>query len=308
MVVVRPVVALVGRQAGVVPAVHLAGRLVPCDRRVGVAVRLGPAVVEDAEVHRRDQAVRQVAELGQGLPDHDQARCVPAVVDVGDEVAVVECRRGLGGAIDVAGVSDHVAGGGVVPLVQESVEPPQVLHLGQRGLDQGGCLRPADQAEVLGRDHRPQVHPDIGGGGVSAVAGGRGGAAREGEVVHRQVRRRVDVRAVELPGISCDAEQGRLAARRSGRGNRRQRPPPPDARAGAGDSMQATTAMATGQRFTPPVATMSRFACLQTFLCRAITACVAGIRAPSRASRAADRSGYRTVNWPCRPPTELSPT
>ena len=209
VVVLRRVVARIRRQPDVVPAEHLAGRLVPRDRRVGVAVRLGPVVVEDPEVHRRDQAVRQVRQRGHGLPDHDEPGGVPAVVDVGQEEAVVVRRRRPGRAVSLAGVEEHVAVGGVVPLVQEAVVALQVRHLGQRGLHLGVRLGVVDQAEVPGRDHRPQVHPDVGRRGVVAVGGGRGRAARERQVVHRQVGRRVDVHAVELPGVPGDGQQVR---------------------------------------------------------------------------------------------------
>ncbi len=227
MVVVRPVVALVGREADVVPAVHLAGRLVPGDRRVGVAVGLGAAVVEDAEVHRRDQPVGQPAQFRHGLPDHDQARRVPAIVDVRHEVTIVEHRSRLRRAVDVSGIPDHVAIGRVVPLVQEPVVPLQLLDLGQRGPDQGVGPRPADQAEVTGRHHGPQVDADVGRRGVAAVGGRRGRAAREREVVHRQVRRRVHVHLVELPGVPRDAQQvGPLGAgQAAGAGHWLARPP-----------------------------------------------------------------------------------
>ena len=213
VVVVRPVVARIRRQPDVVPAEHLAGRLVPGDGRVDVAVRLGPGVVEQPEVHRRDQAVHQVAEFGHGLPDHDQPRGVPAVVHVGDEEAVVEGRRGLG-AVTLARVGQHVAVGGVVPLVQEAVVPLQVRHLGEGGLDPGPGLRLADQAEVTGRDHGPQVDPDVGGRGVPAEAGRGGRTPGERDVVHRQASRLVDVGAVELPGVPRDGEQARPLRRR----------------------------------------------------------------------------------------------
>ena len=107
------------------------------------------------------------------------------------------------------GIAQHVAVGRVVPLVQEAVVPLQVRHLGQRGLHLGLGLLLVDQAQVPGRDHSPQVHPDVGGRGVVAVGGRRGRAAREREVVHRQVGRRVDVHVVELPGVAGDGQQVR---------------------------------------------------------------------------------------------------
>ena len=55
----------------------------------------------------------------------------------------------------LARIGEHVAVGGVVPLVQEAVVTLQVRHLVEGGLDDGAGLRLTDQPEVPGRDHRP---------------------------------------------------------------------------------------------------------------------------------------------------------
>ena len=283
VVVVRPVAALIRRQPDVVPAVHLAGRLVPGDGRVDVAVRLGPGVVEDAEVHRRHQAVDQVAELRQGLPDHDQARRVPAVVHVGDEEAVVERRGGLG-AVALAGIADHVAGGVSYhwyrnPLYRfrcdTSVRVASSLAAG---------LRLADQPKVPGRDHRPQVHADVGGRGVPAVPGRAwpsrprtSGCPSAGWSPGRRPRRRTS---------RCHrrCRSGPPAERRSGPGN-----PQPGCHPTRGHGPRAAwrrwRPARQARRSAPPVATMSRFSSVRPFSAQPVT-----------------------VNWPCRPPTELSPT
>src|SRR5450756_2419131 len=83
------VVNLVGGQADVVPTEHLAGGLVASDCGICVAVCLSSRIVEEAKVHWGHQAVNQPSELWHRLPHHDQTRGIPAVVDVGDEIAVV---------------------------------------------------------------------------------------------------------------------------------------------------------------------------------------------------------------------------
>src|SRR4029077_13256467 len=111
-------------------------------------------------------------EFGHCLPHHDKSRRVPAVVNVRHEVAIVERRRRLGGAIDVPWITDYVTGSGVVPLKQEPVVPAQLRHLAERGLDARAGLRPADQFEVVSRDDGPEVYTNVGARGVRPETGG----------------------------------------------------------------------------------------------------------------------------------------
>jgi len=95
VVVVFPVVTPdLGGKPDVVAAEHLTGRLIARNARIGVAVRLRTIVVEEAKFIGLEEAVHQVLQLGHGLPDNIKPDAYSRV-NVGDEVAVVEGRRGL---------------------------------------------------------------------------------------------------------------------------------------------------------------------------------------------------------------------
>ena len=194
----------------VVAAVHLTGRLVARDVRVGVARGLRAVVVEDREVHRREQLVSQARDLRERVLHDDQAAGVPAVVDRGQEPAVVLARRRLG-AVALARVEQRLAVVGVVPLVEEAVAALETLHRGQRLLQALVGFSLVDEVQVVGRRDRPQVHADVGRGRVVAARVARA------EIVQRQVGLGIDVRTVEAPGVARDREQvGALRAGQAG--------------------------------------------------------------------------------------------
>ncbi len=145
-VAVERAVVVAGRTlVDVVAAVHLAGRRVTGQPGVRVAVGLRAVVVEDGEVHRGQERTGRPALRGQGAADLDQPGGEPAVVDRGDEPAVVLGRSGLR-AVTLAGIGQHLPVARVVPLIQEAVVAAQRRHLAQgrpRELHRRGAWRSA---------------------------------------------------------------------------------------------------------------------------------------------------------------------
>ncbi len=197
-----------GPDALVVAAVHLPGRLV-VDGGVDVAAALRPVVVEDREVHVAEQGRRQCPRPGEGVPDDDQARGEPAVVDRGEEGAVV-VRPAHARAGSLPGALDHLTSGGVVPLVEEAVAPGQVPCLVESRRRERRRLALGDEPQVACRHDCPQVDADVRRRGVGAARRPRA------EVVEREVRGGVDVLLEESPGVPGDPGQvGALSARQA---------------------------------------------------------------------------------------------
>ena len=159
----RAVVVVAGRSpcgADVVAAVHLAGRLVPGDRRVGVAVPSAAGRRRRSRSPSARAGSTRPRSSGSACADNDQPGRVPAVVDVDrNEQLSMRRRRSVGSR--VARVPDHVAGGGVVPLVEEAVEALQALHLVERRAISASRLRAARSAPGRGGDDRPEVDADV---------------------------------------------------------------------------------------------------------------------------------------------------
>ena len=149
----------------------------------------GRRVVVVAEVHRGQQGAGLVAQLGNGVGDHQQGCGHPAVVDRGQE-------RVDGAAVHRPG-GELGPGGRVVPVVEHAagLVALQPGHAGQGGRDPLAGLGRGDDPGVAGGQGAPQVGADIGRGGEAAA--NAGGA----DVVGRQPGGRVEQQLERPPGV-----------------------------------------------------------------------------------------------------------
>ena len=85
--------------------------------------------------------------------------------------------------------------------------PLQACDLGECRREFNCCLPLTNQSQVIGGYDGPQVHPDVGGGGVLAIPGRCRRPTCMRDVVHRQVGAGVDVFRVKLPGVASDRHQ-----------------------------------------------------------------------------------------------------
>ena len=195
--------------------------------RRGQRVRHGaPAHLVQHVLHSRDRAVERAAQVAQAAPALAQG--VQFQPQVGQRVAqsrgaaAADRGRVLGPGPQprrqrdqqprqVAAVHrrdigrrQHGQVAGVVPVEEMAAESGHPLHRRDRGVDpRQGVVQP-DPAEVMGRHHRHQVKPDVGGRGALGQLRFRVGLP----VVGRQVVRLGADKGFEIaPGAAGDAAQ-----------------------------------------------------------------------------------------------------
>ena len=121
-----------------------------------------------------------------------------------ERITVIGVRRRVEFAVNVSGVADSVPVACVVPLIKHALVAIQRGNLVQRRADKRIRCRTRDQVKVVSSDHCPKVYANVRRRCVLTFAAQRT-SARPGKVIHRQVRIRIDIGGIELPGVRSHA-------------------------------------------------------------------------------------------------------